>query len=374
MDVTICLRHVLQIHNLDRRGIIATIAKNTGIDRRVVGRYYKGDVKTISAEVLGALCDWLVRHGVPADTLPGALLSSPESELWPTIASKKQVNLYMGTYQHLTQPAPAWRSVSCRDAVVAADFVRRISNVDSDGVSRPEIRLRYIPLRFPLSSSNPLGHPFDKDIVVAARVFNEVLQNSASVTPIFIGSQRVNYLLEYYIAALFGCKPFQTPTQPRVPLFFVYRQTDHKTPSCFGGLRNPFYKKRESVPGLHYLHKNGRWTVLSWDTKGRDAGVVITTYQRQSRTAEIAVFGFSGRATEAIGRELILRENSFWPPSFESAHKDVGVYICDMLFDKPDDTSSVENAEPPVCKCNVTPLDDGVLRHRLAWLRQTRRG
>lgn len=366
MEVEIRLRRVLVEHKLDHHGIIGEIAEDVDLDRRVISKYYTGKAPTYSPDVLGRLCDWLGRKGVPVDELPGLLLGAKASELWPTVAAKKRVHLYLGAYHHLREPAPARRSVSSSDTAVATDLIARVTKTAAKMDFHPEILLHYTPLRFPLTEPDLGAQPLVHDIVVAARAFNEMKNHTAAASSFLIGSQRVNYLLECFVADLCGCKPFQMPKQRKVPFFLVYKKTDHKPPSCFGGVQNPFFAGQRSVPGLHYVQKGGRWRACPWDKDRSDAGVVIVTHNEHTRAVEIAVFGFSGRATEALGKELMLRGKDYWPPQVETRTKKIGIYICLLEFKGKNASAKQALHDTHACKCRVIPLDERVLKNHLA--------
>lgn len=50
---------------------------------------------------------------------------------------------------------------------------------------------------------------------------------------------------------------------------------------------------------------------MEWQRKKQDAGIVIII--REAENVEMAAFGFSGRATNAIGNVLLQDSEKFWP-------------------------------------------------------------
>ena len=142
MKVQIQLRKLLQDRGLDRRGIIQKISASTKLDRRVIAKYYNDEAPTVSLSVVRELCVWLSRHGVPMDSLPGSLFGLAHTELWPALAERGRVDLYLGEYLHVPGASPAVSSVSRRDAAVAADFVHQFS-VPRVG----EKRCRFFPIQ-----------------------------------------------------------------------------------------------------------------------------------------------------------------------------------------------------------------------------------
>jgi hypothetical protein len=66
---------------------------------------------------------------------------------------------------------------------------------------------------------------------------------------------------------------------------------------------------------------------------------------------ELALFGFSGRSTEALTEDLIDRHpDRYWPPPVDAHGKKVGVYVCRFTYRtepaSPDEqTFAVDEAE-----------------------------
>lgn len=368
MKVQIQLRKLLEDRKLDKRGIMTEIAAATQLDRRVISKYYNAETSLASLEVLGKLSAWLAQHGVPTDHLPGSLIGFVHTELWPALADRGQVDLHLGEYWHRNTPAPAWRAVSRRDAAAAADFVHQFSSPQA-GVKPPEIRFQYTPLQFPLEQLDTRSQPLSADIAAAAEAFKAMRVRRRSASSILIGSQRVNYLLEHYVANLFGCTAFEAPVgRPRVPFFFVYRPGDHHTPSCFGGLRNPFNRSEADTPGLHYLQSlrgGGRWKVRPFKDRS-DGGLVIIVQDRETRAIELAIAGFSGRSTEALGRQLISSAGDFWPPRIATRDKDIGIHICLFDFEDREEMVSPNRDDVHVRHYEPIRMDEQVIRKFLA--------
>ena len=86
-------------------------------------------------------------------------------------------------------------------------------------------------------------------------------------------------------------------------------------------------------------------------------------YDPGAHAIEMAVFGFSGRGTEALGREFRRNADWFWPPYVEHRGKLVGVYVCkfETIPDSAGDAADVAHAE----RCSITPIDTGVLDRHL---------
>lgn len=357
MQVEIRLKELLAQHGLDRHGVIGEIADAVGVNRHTIAKLYNNRAPSVNLTLLGRLCNWLTKNGVPSDELPGALLGSGRAALWNAIARQGgEVTIYLGEYQPLTKGEVIWRWISRRDSAVAAQIVQRLSTGTEAGPPPPRLRLQYLPFRY--SPADPVVDPrlLEEDLQRTEKVFEQIQQDVRPGTAILVGSQRVNYLLEFFVADLFGCRPFVTPAgEPSVPFFSVYRQSDQNTPSCFGGRHNPFRRKDSSVPGLHYLNERGNWITCLSVREAEDVGIVISLKDHRRKMTALAVFGFSGRATEAVGEQLALREDLFWPPAVRHKTKDVGVFICKLDY-APTDKADEAQGHFQMDSCDVIPL------------------
>jgi len=357
MKVEIRLKELLGQYGLDRHGVIGEIAAEVGVNRHTIAKLYNNRTVSLNLTLLGRLCNWLTKNGVPADELPGALLGSGQAALWNAIARQGgEVTIYLGEYQPLTEGEVVWRWISRRDSAVAALIVQRLS-AGTEASSRPlRLRFQYLPFRY--SPADPIvdRRLLEEDLRRTKDVFENMQQDVRPGTAILVGSQRVNYLLEFFVADLFGCRPFVTPSsEPSVPFFSVYRQSDQNTPSCFGGRKNPFRRKDSGKPGLHYLNERGNWVTCPWVPETEDAAVVISLKDHRRKMTALAVFGFSGRATEAAGEQLALREDLFWRPAVQHKTKDVGIFVCKLAYGPADKADKV-HGHFQMDSCDVIPL------------------
>jgi transcriptional regulator with XRE-family HTH domain len=357
MKVESRLKALLSEHNLDRHGIIQEIATGIGVNRHTIAKLYNDRTPSVSFSLLGRLCNWLTQNGVPPDELPGALFGSGRAPLWNAIARQGgDVTVYLGEYQPITEGEVVWRWISRRDSAVASLIIQRLSTGSEGGARPPRLNFQYIPFRY--SPADPIVDPrlLEKDIDRTRSVFEQTQQDVNPGTAIVIGSQRVNYLLEFFMADLFGCRPFALPPgEPRVPFFSVYRQSDQNTPSCFGGRHNPFRRKDSDQPGLHYLSDKGHWVTCPWVREEQDAGIVVSLKDHRRKSATLAIFGFSGRATEAVGEQLTLREDLFWPPAVKLKTKDIGVFVCRLTY-SPSGREEDLQGRVQMNSCDVIPV------------------
>ena len=134
-------------------------------------------------------------------------------------------------------------------------------------------------------------------------------------------------------------------------------------PSCFGGRENPFRQKDKNKTGLHYMDGR-RWVTLPWKNNQQDAGVVVVEQNPKTNSVSLAIFGFTGRATEAIGEQLVKKQEKFWPPNTTARGRNIGIYICRLTYEP---LSSEEEAVGKVglTSCEVIELKESTLESYL---------
>ncbi len=338
------LKQLLEKHHLYRHGVETQIAKDCGLHRHTIGKFLRNQVQNPRIEVLEKICSWLIEKGVPADNLPGALFGVRSSELWRAIGQSEKIFIFLGEY-HLRgkmttvpQASPPV-SISRHDSVVSSKIIHFLFSETGLRDIRPVVKVLYVPFSYTPGQYDEDVGGLQEDKERARRIFKRMRENSRNETStILIGSQRVNYLVEYMVADLFNCKPFATPTkEPEVPFYLCYRKFDRLIPSCFGGPGNPPGKIGDTLHGTYYLDENFEWQFFEWQRKKNDAGIVIVV--READNVEMAAFGFSGRATNAIGNALLQKSEQFWPETDSKdcntivlGKREVGVYICQVAF------------------------------------------
>ena len=370
MQIEIRLSKLLCEHGLDKRGVLQRIARECKVHRHTVGKLYRNELKNPSLSVLGRICDWLESNGVPGNVLPEALFGSPSTGLWQAIAQPGLVRIYVGEYrQQDADTGGTRRWVALRDSVDLTGFARRLSSQIEMERARPKVETEYVPFQFSRAAQ---GGEYREEREAAKRVFKEIQSRRVSQTTILIGSQRANYLAEYLVADLFGCRAFHAPSgrTPRVPFYTAYRAVDRPVPSCFGGTEPPIEERRTCTPGVYYLDKKKEWQLAQWEDDVHDAGVLITVHYPATTSLIIAAFGFSGRSTASIGREMLEQADDFWPPSVKVNGKEVGVFVCRFTF-KPN-TQTGNSVGPEIDEFEVVPLSANVLEDCLVKKRKRR--
>ncbi len=367
------LKQLLEEHNLYKYGVETKIAKECGLHRHTIGKFLRNQIQSPKLEVLEKICGWLIEKGVGAERLPGALFGVRPSGLWRAIGQSKKISIFLGEYhlQETMNTAPKISpSVSRHDSVVSSKIVHFLSSEAELSHTRPSVKTQFVPFYFTPKVERAGGDGFKEDKERARHIFNDIRKNRQNeLSTIMIGSQRVNYLVEYMVADLFHCEPFIPVSEdPKVPIYLCYRNFDHLVPSCFGGPTNPAGKSGEVRHGTYYLDEKSKWQFIEWQDGKNDSGIVIVI--REANNVELAIFGFSGRATNAIGNALLQKSEQFWPESDTETRntvvtggKEIGIYICQVKFSKEKingQASIFENYEND--KVTIIPLDRKVLK------------
>lgn len=336
------LKQLLEQHNLYKYGVETQIANECGLHRHTIGKFLRNQIQSPKLEVLEKICGWLIERGVPADILPGALFGVKPSGLWRAIGQSKNILICLGEYhlkgRMITAPKIS-PSISRHDSVVSAKIIHFLYSEAELRDTRPSVKMLYVPFYFTPEVVRASGDGFAEDKERARRIFNNMRKNRKNeLSVIMIGSQRVNYLVEYIVADLFNCEPFVPANEnPKVPVYLCYRNFDHLVPSCFGGQANPLDKSGEIRHGTYYVDENFEWQFFEWQEGKNDSGIVIII--READNVEMAAFGFSGRATNAIGNALLQKSEQFWPEADTKTSntvvakgKEIGIYICHVKF------------------------------------------
>jgi transcriptional regulator with XRE-family HTH domain len=359
MTIEIRLLQLLHKYKIFKHGIETEMAEKCGLHRHTIGKMLRNEARNPSLNVLDKICGYLIDNGVPSEILPGAVLGFKPATIWKSISQLNRVAIYIGMYVHIkknNQPGPAHMTVARHDATAVAKVNLLLTSKAELGDQRPSVKTWYVPFQFHPATKQVDGDWFETDKRYARGIFEDMLKRGSHESSIILGSQRVNYLVEYLVAELFGCIPFQSINKkPKVPFYLCYRDFDRPVPSCFGGMENPLGVKGPKKSGIWYLDNKGKWQLDEWEMDRSGAGIIITIRQMDSMV--MALFGLSGRSTYAICNELIVHPQKFWIGNDEDKtagakrsrsknktvgnivtrhNKEIGVHICNVKFTRPE--------------------------------------
>ena len=185
------------------------IAKDLHVHRHSVGKLYRNQVTHPSLQLLDRICNWLIERGVPPHVLPQQLFGLQTMQVWEAMTALGTVTFYLGEYQQETgAPTHGLRWISRRDSGTASALVEHLSAMNSLRKTSLQFHTAYISFRALADTGNSQEDILKEDIASSRKVFEQMRAQSAGKTPLLIGSQRVNYLLEHLVADLFDCQPF----------------------------------------------------------------------------------------------------------------------------------------------------------------------
>lgn len=388
-----------------RPGTIKQICEFSNLDRHQVAALLKSEVKYIPLEAIGKLCDYLLakRLAKPKD-LPGILFALEPENFWELIARRQWVEVCMGVRKEGTDDTldDAW--IVASDSVM---FGELLSGITDYRLTAPQVAADAAPypIELPLPTGNGDGGPMvvtqngSPEEHAAKPLLPEVLRQTLVWSPgknrqeytamaakihesfwnqeeddkalIGIGSVKSNPVVERIISNVFGCEPYATqddvaaPAQRSVPFFLRYRDNDPPyLTSCCGG-RQLAVGHAADKAGIYYETKNGKWDVCPWDEKKHDAAFVFWVNRPSQGILEMALGGYSGRASRLLAQHLDRCAEHFWPPVYTGHGLEIGACIVRFhLKDKArKDKSLFGSDEAP--KIDVLRLDEEVIARRM---------
>jgi hypothetical protein len=331
-----------------RPGTIKAICEYTGLDRHQVAALLKNEVKYIPLDALSKLCAYLIDRGfASAEELPGRLFGVEPEHFWELIARRRRLELCLGVRQGDAKDTldDAW--VVASDSVLLGELLNGATTLggtavhmsvpsnDSEGqtaTARPHPEY----LRQSLVWS-PGQASLDKCQAMARSVYDSFSEAAGDKALVCLGSNKSNPVVETLVAASFSCEPFVSqdgiaqPSKRSCPLFLRYRENDPHFLSCFGGTR--LAKNHASnKPGIYYEKADGSWGCCEWDENKHDAAFVFYVHRESQGRMEMALGGFSGRATRLLARLLARRGDEFWPPVYSDEGLQIGAFVVKFTF------------------------------------------
>jgi len=298
MQTEFRLKKILDDARVDKHGRIQRIVQGTGVNRHTIRKIYNNEATNVSLQTVGRICEWLEEKGYCAG-LPGALFAARPSTLLGAMAEPRLVTFYLGEYR-------------------------------STGIPRLSPKLLFthvhVPSHTPAEHEEVKAASFKADKNAAAAVFRRMRKDRPIGTAVLVGSQRANYLVEWYLSELFGCPAFEPGGD--VPFYLKYHEKAWVT-SCCGGNHPPTGRGADEPPGIYY-RKDGQWVVLPSEPRRRGAGVVIVRRDPGLGRLELAVFGVSAISTAATAKFICDTPDRFWPSGRIQAGLQVGIYLCEF--------------------------------------------
>lgn len=369
-----------------RPGTIKAIVERTGLDRHQVAALLKNEVKYIPLAALSRLCDFLIEEGyVAADQLPGALFAVQPEHFWELLARRRRLQLCIGVRRPDTEDSLDGAWIVASDAVLMGSLLNGVTTLggtarhqaavskDAEANGRPEA-LPGTPVPHPENLQQSLvwspGQMTTEVVVPQAReLYRKFVESGKDKALVCLGSTKSNPVVELIMAEAFGCQPFEkqevaTPAQRSCPIFIRYRDNDPQPISCCGG-KELAADSPTKVPGIYFETADGVWDCCPWDPqKQKDAAFVFFVHRESLGRLEMALGGFSGRATRLLAKLLASRADEFWPFVYEGQGIQIGAFF--VKFELPAGAESDQDLETDLsASTQIIKLDPEVIARRL---------
>jgi hypothetical protein len=362
-----------------RPGTIKDIVEHTGLDRHQVAALLRNEVKYIPLDALSRLCDYLVEHGhATADQLPGALFAVEPEHFWELLARRHRLELCVGVRRAEQHDWPEGAWVVASDSVLMGELLNGVSTLGGSAQHRRilgedggAIEEAPHPERLKQSLVWSPGQGSVEQVAQRAREayadFNESAGDKALVC---LGSIKSNPVVELIIAQAFNCDPFMSqdeapdPQNRSCPIFLRYRQGDPHPASCSGGLQLAL-SSPGNEPGIYYEQADGTWAMAAWDEPQHDVALVFYIHRESQGRLEMALGGFSGRATRLLAKTLSTRAEDFWPPVYNDQGIQVGAFIVQYTIASQDDIGRDILSTDLVATTKIIPLAGEAIDRRL---------
>lgn len=323
-----------------RPGTIKSIVEYTGLDRHQVAALLKNEVKYIPIKALARLCDYLIEHGhAEAWQLPGALFAVEPENFWELMARRSRLELCVGVRREVEADKSVTSHIVAADSLLMGEVLNgattlggsaRHRKADGDpGASRSIPRPDHLKQTLVWSPGQASEQEFRDR---AAAVFKSFDDSQIDKGLVALGSTKSNPVTELIMASAFNCDPFVSQDdigaaeERSVPFFLRYRDNDPHPPSCNAGLslaKN--VKSRE--PGIWFEDESGKWQHVKGGKEREDCAFLFYLHRESQGRLEMAMGGFSGRATRFLARTLASEAESFWPPTVSTQGIECGAFV-----------------------------------------------
>ena len=367
-----------------RPGTIKAICEYTGLDRHQVAALLKNEVKYIPLDALSKLCAYLIERGfAKADELPGRLFGVEPEHFWELLARRRRLELCLGVRRAEAEDTldDAW--VVASDSVLLGELLNGATTMGGTAGHRTTDADESI------ATANSRPHPeylhqslvwspgqasLDECHAMARSVYDAFCEAAGDKALVCLGSNKSNPVVEMLVASAFGCEPFVTqdnlPASARrhCPIFLRYRDNDPQFPSCFGGLKVA-KGQASNKPGIYYEQEGGRWGCCEWEADKQDAAFVLYVHRESQGRMEMALGGFSGRATRLLARILARRGDAFWPPVYSDEGLQIGAFVVKFNLAGQPQEDGLGRIEQPVGD-EIIRIEPEVISRRLAHMQE----
>ena len=360
-----------------RPGTIKSIVEYTGLDRHQVASLLKNEVKYIPLKALSRLCDYLIEHGHAApDQLPGALFAIEAERFWEVLARRKRLQISLGV-RAIEADTQGQCYVAAADSVLLGVLLNGATSLG--GTAR---LLEGQESDEPVDSSNAAPRPEhvsqslvwspgqapEKEVLQKANeTYDRFDEASSDKALVCVGSTKSNPVVELVLARAFSCNPFEPLENVKdasdrpIPFYLRFRDKDPHPNSCFGGTQLSKNEKSDQA-GVYYETADGTWQ----HSDNPDTAFVFYIHRESQGRIEMALGGFTGRATRLLANALARRGDDFWPPVFEDQGLKIGVFLVQFESDESAKTATSDILRTdPTAEMTIIPLAEEAFARRL---------
>ncbi len=342
-----------------RPGTIKTIVEYTGLDRHQVAALLKNEVKYIPLQALSRLCDYLIENGIAtADQLPGALFAIEPENFWEMLARRRRMEMCLGVRRDMETEESGLAFVSASDSVMMGHVLSGVTTLggtsshlskkpndnstfdtSNQGAMSPgSLNQQPIPQPEHWIQSlvwSPGQVSVEKVNDRAQDVYRNFSDSKGDKALVCLGSTKSNPVTELILSNAFICDPFVTqdtvdePKQRSCPFYIRYRENDPQPLSCHGGTRLAKSDKR-SNPGIYFENAAGDWELANEKGDSQFVAFLCYVHRESLGRLEMALGGFSGKATRELARLLATRADQFWPPTCNEGGVQIGAFIIEF--------------------------------------------
>ena len=365
-----------------RPGTIKAICDYTGLDRHQVAALLKNEVKYVPLDALSKLCGYLIDRGfAKAEELPGRLFGVVPEHFWELLARRKRLELCLGVRRGEVENSldDAW--VVASDSVLLGEVLNGATTLATTTAAMSEIPGEDLPP--PPAAARPHPEQLHQTLVwspdqatveecqrMARGVYNDFCEAHGDKALVCLGSIKSNPVVEMLLASTFGCEPFisqdDLPAGERrsCPIFLRYRENDPHPLSCCGG-QKAARGQSSAKPGIYYETASGKWECCPWDATTHDAAFVLYIHRESQGRMEMALGGFSGRATRLLALHLARHGEDFWGPVYEDEGIQIGAFIVKFTLSGSAAASQEFMGEDRHAESTIIRLDGEVLARRM---------
>lgn len=341
-----------------RPGTIKAIVEHTGLDRHQVAALLKNEVKYIPLKALSRICDYLIENNfASASQLPGILFSVEPENFWEMLARRTRLEMCLGVRRDTENDESGLAFLSASDSVMMGEILNGVTTLGGTTKHRKQTdspgdtdaaNMAFDPNKLRVYNPHPEvikqslvwspGQESTTKISVQSRA-NEVY-NTFSDTPgdkalICLGSIKSNPVGEIILANTFGCEPFVSnddvadPKERACPFFLRFRDNDPQPDSFFAGKKLCKGDQKKKA-GIYYEDAGGNWILANEDNDPQYVAFLFYIHRESWGRLELALGGFSGKATRALAKVLSKRAEDFWPPVIEEGGIRIGAFIVEF--------------------------------------------